>query len=233
MSQTSAMPARSPFIRPPRLTRNCRRRSNCRPASPRDMCGLRSASSILTTLLPISIRRLLLRSSRRRAQRRGHAAQSPMRPSGQSHCGGLCIGNDVVIVKRPAEGCVRGYFGVAKTQVGISRIVAQPVFARATLYLRDALAAKPLIGKERGRRALRAGARKDRRKRHAVLDRLVGALSEVRQHRVRGIAKKGQSSLGPCRQWFAIIKRPTERHLHLREKILDARVPARKLMPQD
>src|SRR4029078_3898348 len=83
--------------------------------------------------------------------------------SGQRHCRGLCIGNDVVIVKLPPEGCVRGELGIANTQVGIGRVVAQPVFARATLDLRYALAAKPLIGQERGRRALRGASAADPR----------------------------------------------------------------------
>ena len=47
----------SPSPPPPPRTLNSRRRSNCRPASPRATFGSRSASSISKTLSPISIRR--------------------------------------------------------------------------------------------------------------------------------------------------------------------------------
>src|SRR5580704_5785461 len=56
-SPISATPGASPSTPPPPRTHNSRRRSNCRPASPRATFGSRSASSISKTLSPISIRR--------------------------------------------------------------------------------------------------------------------------------------------------------------------------------
>jgi len=47
-----------------------------------------------------------------------HAIPSRV-PSSQSHCRGLCIGDDIVVVKRLAEGRVRGEFGVANAKIGI------------------------------------------------------------------------------------------------------------------
>src|SRR5262245_4886575 len=70
-------------------------------------------------------------------------------------------------------------------------------------------------------------------KRHAVFNRLIGALSKVGKHRVSGIAKKRQSSPGPGREWLAVIQSPAEGRLYVLQELLDAPVPAGECSPQD
>ena len=89
-----------------------------------------------------------------------------------------------------AEFGVRDEIGVALVQIIDHRIDAQPVLAGAELDLGDALAAQPLVGEQAGGRAGRVGPGEEGGERHAVLDRLVGALAEVRQHRMRRVAEQ-------------------------------------------
>jgi hypothetical protein len=120
-----------------------------------------------------------------------------------------------VVVERPAEVGVCDKLGVAYAEIGVGGIDPQAVLARTELDLRNALAAQPLIGLERlGHRRV-VDLRQDRRQRHAVLDRLVRALSEVGQHGMRGIAKEAQPALGPGRQRLTIVQRRPERRIDL------------------
>src|SRR5665213_2907427 len=111
-------------------------------------------------------------------------------PSAQFRRRRLRFGDHVVIVQAFAELDMRGEFGVANLEVGIDGVVAQSILTRAALHLRHPLAAKPLVGKQACGHHCGIRLRQDRRQRHAVLDRLVGALSEVRKHRMRGIAEQ-------------------------------------------
>ena len=95
--------------------------------------------------------------------------------------------------------------GASDTEIRIGGVVPHPILTRAAMNLRHALAAQPFVGEQGGRRRVPIRARQDRRQRHAVFDRLIGALSEVRKHGMRGIAKQAQPLLGPDRQRLAII----------------------------
>jgi hypothetical protein len=129
--------------------------------------------------------------------------------------GGLRFGYDVVIVKPPAKGGVSGDLGIAHAKIGINGVVSESILARAALDLRNTLPAKAFVGNERGGSGLPVCSRQNRRKRHSVLDRLVGALAEMREHRVRGIAQESKPSAGPCRQRLTVIESPPKRHLNL------------------
>ena len=85
---------------------------------------------------------------------------------------------------------------------------------------------------QRGRRGRAVGARQNRRERHPVLDRLVRALPQMRQHRVRGIAEQAEPPVGPGRQRLAVVERPAERRLHVPQQLPDTRVPAGEFAAQ-
>src|SRR3954453_15875702 len=110
-----------------------------------------------------------------------------------------------MIVKPPAECGMRGDLGISDAEIGMDGIVPQPVLPRAALDLRHTVAAKPLVGEEALGRTRPIRARQNGRERHAVFDRLVGALSEMRKHWMRPIADQGEPLPGPARQWLAIV----------------------------
>ncbi len=131
------------------------------------------------------------------------------------YCGGLCVGHYVVVVEPLAKGGMGNNFGVSDAKIGIRGIVSEPVLAGTALDLRNTLTAKTLIGEESRGGSFPVGTRQDRRERHSILNRLVGALTEVRQHRVCGIAEQSEPSAGPGGQWLAIIQSPSKRHLNV------------------
>ena len=61
---------------------------------------------------------------------------------------------------------------------------------------------------------------------HAVLDRLVRALAEVGQHRMRRVPEQGETALGPGRERLAVVECPTECLVDLFQHLRDARIPA-------
>ena len=136
----------------------------------------------------------------------------------ETHCRGLGLRDDVMIVKPLAERGVGGDLGVPHAQIRVQGIVAQAVFARAALDQRDSLTAQAIIGEQRRRRSLSVRARQDCRQRHAILDRLVGSLSEMGKHRVRGIAEQRQPPPRPRCQRFTIVESPAERRLNLAQQ---------------
>ena len=145
---------------------------------------------------------------------------------------GFRLRHHIVTIEPLAEFGVRGDFGVADAEIGVSRIVAHAAGARAALDLGDAFAPQPLIGQQGEGSRRPVGASEDDRQRHAVLDRLVGALSEMRKHGMRGIAEQAQPSLGPAGQRLAVVQRPAKGLLHFAEHFLNARIPAGKFLPQ-
>src|SRR5262245_31964784 len=151
---------------------------------------------------------------------------------GEGRRGGLSLWNHIVVVELLAKRSVGCDLGIADPEIGVGRVVAHTVFARATLNLRNALAAEALISGKRGRydRAIRA--REDRRECHSVFYGLIGALPEMGKHRVRGVAQKRQPATRPGRKWLAIIQGPSKCHLDLPQKRLDARIPTGKFAAQ-
>ena len=81
-------------------------------------------------------------------------------------------------------------FGIPNAKVSIGGVVSEAILTGPTLHLRDPLTAKSLIGEKRCGRGFPIRARQDRRKRHTILNRLVGALTEVRKHRMRGVTEQ-------------------------------------------
>jgi hypothetical protein len=138
-----------------------------------------------------------------------------------------------MVVEPLAERGVGGDLSIPDAQVGVGRVVPQAVLSRATLDQRDPLTAEALISEESCGGRLSVRARQNRRERHSILYRLVGALSQVGKHRVRRVAKKGQSSSGPDRQRLTVIQSPAERRLHPLQQRSDARIPALELLAKD
>jgi hypothetical protein len=126
-----------------------------------------------------------------------------------------------------------GDLSVSDTKIGICRIVSEAVFPCATLDLRYTLTAQALIGEESCRGGFSVRTRQDRRECHSIFNRLVCALAKVRQHRVRGVAEKGEPSASPGRQRLAIKKGPSKRHLYMLQQRLDARIPTGELAAKD
>src|SRR5690348_3243039 len=118
-----------------------------------------------------------------------------------------------MVIKPPAERGMRCDLCISDAKIGMDGVISQPVLPRAALDLRHPIAAKPLVGEEALRRAGPIRAHQYRRERHAVLDRLIGALSEMRKHWMRGIAEQAEPLPGPGRQWLAIVECPSEREL--------------------
>ena len=118
--------------------------------------------------------------------------------------------------------------GISQAKVSVGGNLLETVFARATLDLCHALAAKVLVYQKGcgSRSPLRE--RQDSRERHPVLDRLVGALPEMRKHWVRGVTEEGEQTPGAGRQWLAVVESPPESRFNLRQHRLDPRIPACK-----
>src|SRR5262245_1401873 len=90
-----------------------------------------------------------------------------------------------------------------------------------------------LISKQRCRRSCLVRTLDNCCERHAIFNRLIGALSEMGKHRMSSITEKSQSSPGPGRKRLAVIQGPPEGCLHLLQELLDTRVPAGEFPPQD
>ena len=150
----------------------------------------------------------------------------------QRRCRGFRFRNDVMIVEPPSKRGVCGELRIADAQIGIGRVVSEAVFARATLHQRHPLTAQPLVSEQSCGSALPVRARQDGRQRHAILDRLIGALPEVRKHWMRGIAEQAQPSLGrteDCQfrsEGAVMIKQSCWKFPTCRRNVLsDARLP--------
>src|SRR5712664_3108681 len=121
---------------------------------------------------------------------------------------------------------------VAHAEIVAGGIDTQPMLPGAELNLRYALAAQPLVSKQGRRHPGTVHLRQDRRQCRAVLDGLVGSLTEMRQHRMCGVAKQRQASFCPGRQRLTVVQRPAKSLVHLLQDLADARVPAFELAPQ-
>src|ERR1700722_19913072 len=145
----------------------------------------------------------------------------------RQHCRRRLRARDhIVIVELLAKRGMCGDLGVPDPEIGMRRIVPQPVLARATLDLRHAFASQVLVSEQGGGSRSPVRTRQEGCERHTILDRLIGALPKVRKHRMRGITKQAEPSLGPARKRFAIIQRPSKRRLNFLQQMLDSRIPA-------
>ena len=102
-------------------------------------------------------------------------------------------------IKVLAEFGVRGELCVADTEIGSDRIETQSILPRAKLNLRHTLATQSLVGQQRRRDGRCVHLGQDHCERHAVLDRLVGPLTQMRQHRMCRVAEQRQPPFGPGR----------------------------------
>src|SRR5262249_16106171 len=137
-----------------------------------------------------------------------------------------------MVVQPLAECRMRFNLGIANSQIRVGRIIPQAILARTALDLRHALTPQMLISKQRCRRSCLVRTLENCCERHAIFNRLIGALSEMGKHRMSSITEKSQSSPGPGRKRLAVIQGPPEGCLHLVQEVLDTRVPAGEFPPQ-
>jgi hypothetical protein len=115
------------------------------------------------------------------------------------------VKNDIVIIELPSEFCHCGDLGVSDIEISVTGVVAEPVLPGATLYGRSSVATKSLISEKCGRNRGLFGGCEDFRQRDPILNGLIGALAEVRQHWMRRVAKECQPSFSPRWQWITVV----------------------------
>src|SRR5437763_1747198 len=114
-------------------------------------------------------------------------------------------------------------------RAGVGGLIAGAVDAGVPLDARAALASQCLVDLQGTRRGCTVGATEHRGERDTVLDCLVGALTAMRQHWMRGISKQRQAPARPGRQRLAVVQPPSKCLTDLCDNSLNSRVPAREL----
>src|SRR3954454_15242745 len=94
-------------------------------------------------------------------------------------------------------------------QAGVGGLIAGAVEAGVPLDARAALASQCLVDLQGTRRGCTVGAIEHRGERDTVLDCLIGALTAMRQHWMRGISKQRQAPARPGRQRLAVVQPPS------------------------